>query len=45
MIPTPVPTNDQAAMRRARARRMALWLAVFAVGVYVAFLLTGVLGR
>ncbi|WP_255783921.1 hypothetical protein [Marilutibacter chinensis] len=38
------PRNDVDARRKA-ARRTAVWVALIAVGVYVAFLLSGVLGR
>ena len=38
------PRNDVDARRKA-ARRTAIWVAAIAVGVYVAFLLGGVLGR
>lgn len=31
--------------RRAAARRTAVWLAVLAAGIFIAFLLTGVLGK
>jgi hypothetical protein len=38
------PRNDLDARRKA-ARRTAAWVALVAVGVYVAFLLSGVLGQ
>ncbi len=38
---TPTPSHDDA--RRRRARRTALAAALFAVGVYVAFMLSAVL--
>lgn len=38
------PRNDLDARRKA-ARRTAVWVALIAVGVYVAFLLSGVIGR
>ena len=37
------PSDDAA--RRKAVRRTALWVAAIAVGVYVAFILSGVLGR
>lgn len=40
----PDPRNDDTA-RRKSARRTALWMAAIAIGVYVAFLLAGVLGQ
>ena len=42
------PTNDpryEADTRRQRARRTALWIAVVAVGIYVAFLLSAVIAQ
>jgi hypothetical protein len=45
MTQTPAPRNDDVAARRQRARRTALWMAAIAAGVYVAFLLSGVLGQ
>lgn len=39
------PSNDEIAARRRRARRTALWIGLVAVAVYVAFLLTGILGE
>ena len=44
MTPTPAPRQDDAARRKA-VRRTALWVGVIAVGIYVAFLLSGVLGQ
>ena len=44
MNPTPSPRQDDAARRKA-VRRTALWVGVIAVGIYVAFLLSGVLGQ
>ena len=38
------PRNDPDARRKA-ARRTAVWVALVAVGVYVAFLFSGVLGQ
>ena len=42
--PTPL-TPDQVAARRKAVRRTALVVAAIAVGVYVAFILSGVVGR
>ena len=42
--PTPL-TNEQAAARRRSVRRTAWLFAAVAVAIYVAFLLSGVLGR
>jgi uncharacterized membrane protein len=45
-MPTPDhPRQPDDAARRARARRTAVVMALVAVGVYVAFLMLGVLGR
>ncbi|WP_263316940.1 hypothetical protein [Montanilutibacter psychrotolerans] len=44
MTPTD-PDRSNVDARRKAARRTALWVAVVAIGVYVAFLLSGVLGR
>jgi len=38
-------TDEDLKARRAAARRTAVWLAVLAGGVFVLFLLSGVLGR
>ena len=38
-------TPDQVAARRKAARRTALWVGGIAVVVYVAFILSGVLGQ
>lgn len=43
MAPGTPQRNDDA--RRSGARRTALWLAVIAVGIYVAFILSGVLSK
>lgn len=42
--PRTPPSDDHAARRKA-ARRTALWVALIAAGVYVAFILSGVVGR
>ena len=42
--PTPL-TADQVAARRKAVRRTALLVAAIAAGVYVAFILSGVVGR
>ena len=45
-MPHPSPmTADQAAARRKAVRRTALAVAAIAVGVYVVFILSGVLGQ
>lgn len=44
MNPTPDPRRDDAARRKA-VRRTALWVGLIAVGIYVAFILSGVLGQ
>ena len=45
-MPQPTPlTPDQVAARRKAVRRTALVVAAIAVGVYVVFILSGVLGR
>ncbi|MFC3551287.1 hypothetical protein ACFOLC_09725 [Lysobacter cavernae] len=44
MTPTTAPRNDDAARRKA-VRRTALWVAAIAVGIYIAFILSGVLGQ
>ena len=44
MNPTPAPRQDDAARRKA-VRRTALWVGVIALGIYVAFLMSGVLGQ
>ena len=38
---------DQAELnrRRSRARKTAVWLVLLALGIYAAFILSGVLGR
>ena len=41
---SPQPTNEVDARRRAANRRTVTWLAVVAVLIYVAFILSGVLG-
>ena len=45
-MPHPTPmTPDQVAARRKAVRRTALVVAAIAVAVYVAFILSGVMGR
>ena len=44
MSPTPAPRQDDDARRKA-VRRTALWIALIAGGIYVAFILSGVLGQ
>ena len=44
MNPTPAPRQDDAARRKA-VRRTALWVGGIALGIYVAFLMSGVLGQ
>ncbi|MGH8072748.1 MAG: hypothetical protein ACREO4_01570 [Lysobacter sp.] len=44
MTPTPAPRQNDAA-RRKSVRRTALWIGLIAVGIYVAFILSGVLGQ
>ena len=44
MNPTPAPRQEDAARRKA-VRRTALWVGVIALGISVAFLLSGVLGQ
>ncbi len=44
MSPTTDPRHEADA-RRQRARRTALWIAVVAVGIYVAFLLSAVMAQ
>ena len=45
-MPHPTPlTEAQVAARRKAVRRTALWVGVIALGIYVAFLLSGVLGQ
>ncbi|MCD9030001.1 hypothetical protein LDO26_17565 [Luteimonas sp. BDR2-5] len=43
-MPTP-DANDDLAARRRRARRTAGIVALIAAGIYVAFILSGVIGR
>ena len=47
MNPTVNPTDPRHTddARRKGVRRTALWVAAIAVGVYVAFILSGVLGQ
>lgn len=45
MSPAPDLRPDEFAARRKAARRTAFVVALIAVGVYVAFILSGVLGR
>jgi hypothetical protein len=42
---TQPPANSDPKQQRARAKRMALVLGAIATAIYVAFILTGVLGR
>ncbi|MFD0740321.1 hypothetical protein ACFQZQ_13635 [Lysobacter koreensis] len=44
MTPTSAPDHDAAA-RRQRARRTALWAAVIAASVYLGFIAMGVLAQ
>lgn len=45
MTPASDPRDQEIAARRKSARRTALWFAVVATGIYVAFIMSGVLGR
>lgn len=45
MEPSNDPRQTDLAARRRAARRTALWVALVAVAIYVAFILSGVLGR
>ena len=38
-------TSDELQTRRKAARRTALWIGLAAVGIYVAFIVAGVLSR
>jgi hypothetical protein len=42
--PANAPRNDDAARRKA-ARRTALWMAVAAVAIYVAFIVSGIMAK
>ena len=45
-MPHPTPlTGEQAAARRKAVRRTALAMAAIAIGIYVVFILSGVLGQ
>lgn len=45
MTPVHDPREQDIAARRKAARRTALWVAALAVLVYVAFIMSGVVGR
>ena len=45
MTPAQDPRDQDIAARRKAARRTALWLAAVAVLIYLAFIMSGVVGR
>jgi hypothetical protein len=45
LSPQPMTGERDIEQRRAAARRTAVWLALLATGIFVAFILAGVLGR